>query len=300
MRPLARLRGAFGLAVALAALLAAPAAAWGGEGFDLVFHLAGTNGYRITVGGRDVTAFISTSQPSSPSSRSAAWSTYFARGRVSPTAIHATFGNLGSVAMRFHPSGRDTHSRPQRGCRGPDRYTIRFGVFVGSVRFRGEDGYTSVEVHRVKGRVVTPPSLDCSGLPLEARRRQGARAAAERPSAKLTRLDAAWRSGLTATYFSAATNQGKARFLAATEQSEGSLAVYRAAFALASPLTFASDDALSFASVTPPAPFSGTGSLQRSPDGTKVWTGSLAVSFPGAPNVPLTGPQFLTRLSRQW
>ena len=112
-------------------------------------------------------------------------------------------------------------------------------------------------------------------------------------------MSADWRAGLAATFFSARVDPaGKAHFDAEIEQSEGRLAIYRGAFIPASPLTFASDGALSFASVSPPAPFSGTGLLQRNPTGRRDWTGSLAVSFPGMPNFPLTGPQFRTSLAR--
>jgi hypothetical protein len=92
---------------------------------------------------------------------------------VSPTSVEADFGEVGSVAMRFRPSGRMTHSRRHRGCVGPDRYTIRFGVFTGSIRFRGEGGYTSADVHRVKGRQVTPRLLACRDVFREGLGREG-------------------------------------------------------------------------------------------------------------------------------
>lgn len=299
MKSPARLQYTLGMTLALAALLAAPTAALGKEGGDLVFHLTGSNGYRIVVDGQGATAYISATRPSPSSRRRVAWSTYVARRKTSATAIRASFGDLGSVSMRFHPSGKVTYSKPHRDCRGPDRRTIRFGVFVGSVRFRGEGGYTSASAHRVKGKVITPPSLNCSGPSVEAGHRKGPRSNAGQGNARTT-LNAGWRLGLTATYFTAAVKQGKVRFLAATEQSEGSFAVYRVVSELASPLTFAFDDALSFAAVTPPPPFNGTGSLQRDADGIRNWTGSLAVSFPGDENVPLSGPQFKTRLTRSW
>ncbi len=112
-------------------------------------------------------------------------------------------------------------------------------------------------------------------------------------------MRADWRRGLSAVSFAAIADR-RSRFFASASQSEGQLAVYRFAFALASPLAFAANDALSLAGVSPPAPFSGSGTLQRDSGGAKSWAGSLAVSFPGAPEVPLTGPQFKTQLSRGW
>ena len=56
--------------------------------------------------------------------------------------------------------------------------------------------------------------------------------------------------------------------------------------------TFVSDDALTSATLRPPAPFHGKGTYSAGPDGTKAWTGPLSVAFPGAPRFPLTGTQF--------
>ncbi|HEY6551192.1 MAG TPA: hypothetical protein VIY71_08350 [Solirubrobacterales bacterium] len=292
------LRGALGLALTVAVLLSAPAAALAGGGFDLGFQFTSSNGYKITVSGYDATAAITVAKPD-PSHGRQAWSTYVARGKVTPTAIHAGFGSLGRVDMDFRPSGGITHGRRHRHCIGPDRYTIRPGAFVGSVRFRGEDGYASAKVHRVKGKVVTPRFLRCLDSFFEQFERGGQKGGpAERP--KVTRLTAFLRSGLTAMFFSASERGGKAGYLAEMEQTVGSLGVFRGAFVRALPTTFAANSALSFAGVTPPAPFSGSGSFQRDPTGVKNWTGSLAVSFPGAPNVPLIDSRFHTQLTRSW
>jgi hypothetical protein len=298
MRVPARCRRALGVALGLLAFCSVPATASAKAGFDLTFEFAASNSYQITVGGYDATAFIKASK-SGGSPHGAAWSTYIARGKVSPTAIHADFGDLGSAAMRFRPSGKVTYSRRHRGCLGPDRYTIRSGVFTGSVRFHGEGGYTSAEVHRVKGKVTTPRLLICRDTFFD-QFRQESRTHAAVKKAKLTRLDAYERSGLTSTLFDAAARHGKAGFLAETEQSVGPLGIFRGVFVHGSPATFAFDDALSLAGVTPPAPFSGSGSFQRGPTGAKSWTGSLAVSFPGAPDVPLIDSRFKTQLTRGW
>jgi hypothetical protein len=293
-------RRALGAALALAVLLAAPASAWGRNGLDLSFQLPGTHGYRLAVGGKGATAFISAGQPGATLRSGKAWSTYIARGRVSPTAIRASFGELGKVAMRFRPSGRVIHSKPRRHCRGANRYTIRLGVFVGSVRFRGEGDYTSARAHRVKGKVVTPPSLHCANLPVGTGHRDDARTTPRHRRLPRTTLFAHWRSGVAAMYFVAVADRAKTRYLAAIQRTEGALAIYRTAFRVAPPSTFASDSALSFATVNPLAPFSGSGSLRRGSDGSRIWSGSLAVSFPGEPDVPLTGTPFKTQLARSW
>jgi hypothetical protein len=280
-----------------AVLLAAPGSAMAGGGFDLKFQFTARDGYRIAVGGYDATAVISATRPGGSNDR--AWSTYVARGKVSPSAIKADFGALGSVDMRFRPSGGIVYGKRHRHCTGPNRYTIQPGVFVGSVRFRGEGGYTSAKVHRVKGKVVTPRILRCLDSFFEQLERSGQGKPAEE-KAKVTRLSAFARSGLTAILFGAEERGGKAGYLAEIEQTVGSLGVFRGVFVRASPATFAADNALSSAAVTPPPPFSGSASFQRGPTGVKSWIGSLAASFPGAPNVSLVDPRFHVQLSRSW
>lgn len=298
MRGPTRLRSVLGLALTLAILLAAPATALAGGGYDLSFQLGAGDGYRITVGGYDATAAVTVAKPD-PSHGRYAWSTYVARGKVSPTAIHAGFGALGRVDMRFHQSGPVTYGRRHHHCVGADRYKIRRGVFVGSVRFRGEGGYVSAKVHRVKGKVLTPRFLTCFDSLFEELEGGGGRHGVKsRP--KVTRLYSFLRSGLTAMFLSAAERGGKARFVAEMEQTVGSLGVIRGVLVRASPATFAASSTLSSAGITPPPPFSGSGVFQRGPTGKKSLAGSLAVSFLGAPNVPLTDPRFKTQLTRSW
>jgi hypothetical protein len=299
MRMRAQLFGILGVALMLSALVASPTSAWG-EGVP-EFRLPADNGYAIVVGGRGPTAFLIAIRPSRPPRPTGASSTYIAHGTVSSTAIKARFGSLGRVDVGFRPSGKVTRSKPIRRCQGANRTITSYGVFVGEVRFRGEGGYTEVNVHRVKGKVVSRPSLRCQIAAVLAGHGGDRGEGAKRKEAKTTSLVAEMRSGVTATAFKATTTRaGTTRFVAATERTEGKLGLYRVAFTKASPLTFAFDSALSFGSVTPPAPFSGTASLQRNVDGTKSWTGPLAVSFPGEPDVPLTGPEFKAQLARSW
>ena len=290
------LRGAIGAVLVFVALLVVPASAVAGGRSDLKLQFAGSDGYKFSLGGYGATAVINASKSGRSGGR--AWSTYVARGKITASAIHASFGALGRVAMRFHPSGGVTYGKRHRRCVGPDRYTIQPGVFVGSVRFRGEGGYTAANVHRVKGKIVTPRRLRCLDTFLEEFRHTGQKPAKKK--AKVTRLSAFMRSGLTAVLFGVGERGGKTGYLAEIEQTVGSVGVFRGVFVKASPATFSFDSALSFAGVTPPAPFNGSASFQRTPTGAKSWTGSLAVSFPGAGNVPLTDPRFKAQLTRSW
>lgn len=300
MRPALRFRLAAGLVLSATALAAWPATAAAEGGQQLLLLAPGSNGYSIGISAEGATAFLDVSRPL-PAGRAGTSSIYIARAKLSATRMRATFGELGAVSVRFRPSGKVKRSRAERGCSGPDHFTIRFGVFVGRLDFDGEGGYTAAHLDRAKGRVISPLSLNCDGPVFPTPQPRGSRSGeAHRPS-KLTALRAGWRLGLSATSFTALDSRsGHARFFASSSQSQGALAIYRFAFALASPLTFAVDDALSLAGVTPPPPFSGSASFQRDVSGIKSWTGSLAVSFPGAPTVPLTGSQFKTQLTRSW
>ncbi len=274
------------------------------------FSFPASKGYEIVVEGAESTVFLSVFRPGATSSRAAsgvthgpssfgaAITTYIARGEVSATGLRAGFADLGRVAVHFHPSRR---AAPPRGCRGAGRSLVP-GVFRGEIDFEGEGGYTTAHIHRARGIVRLLGASRCSGPATRSPRRSRSSHPVSNPRrTKITSFAAGWKSALGATLFSAATDGTQtARYLAATEQSAGQIAVYRLALAFAPSRTFTFDSALSSASLTPPAPFSGTGSFQQGVAGTRSWTGPLAVSFPGAEDTPLTGPQFTTQLTTSW
>jgi hypothetical protein len=105
---------------------------------------------------------------------------------------------------------------------------------------------------------------------------------------------------LSRTLFWAQLRGARTRFLALDERSEGRIGVIRMVIANGPQSAFSFDDPLASAAVAPPAPFSGKGAFQHGPGSEKSWTGSLAVSFLGAPGVPLTGLPFRTQLLQGW
>lgn len=228
--------------------------------------------------------------------RSGAITAYVARGTVTPTRVEASFGELGRVAVRFRPSGRIATSQPRRHCRGADHFTSRLGVFVGNVRFRGENHYVSVRAHRAKGRIRTPLQLHCA-FRFRPPPRRAARPVRELPTFAPTILGAGHRQALSATELFALQFGKRTLFLAVTEQSRGSMAEVRYALAVAPDKTFTFNEELNHAVLKPPAPFHGEGIYGAAPDGTTSWSGPLSVSFPGAPRLPLTGSDFEAKLS---
>jgi len=296
---LPRQAGALAAVLLTALSLALPGAAQAGQPPAMKLSLHAAGGYQVTVTGFDQTVGLSVARRR-PSQHSGATTTYIARGEVGPDAIQAEFGGLGSLSMRFRPSGQVRYGKRGRECAGPDRTVTRFGRFVGVLRFRGEDGYVSVHAHQAKGESRSPYTLQCADSGDGRQDREAVHGEAAEHG-KRTTLRAGFRLGLRDLDLEASSSgAGQARYIATSEQSEGQIAIYRDAFVQASPLTFATDSALSFASVSPPAPFSGTGTLRRAANGARIWDGSLAVSFLGAPGVPLVGPEFRTALSRSW
>jgi hypothetical protein len=255
--------------------------------------------------------------------------TYLAHGKATPNSIQASFGDRGRIELRFRPSGRELHASRHAGCRRPSRSVVaKFGLFVGELRFRGEGGYTSAETHRVRGGTVDlaalvacRPGANLPGLgglstspqPSPGPVAQGpvprwdlagpsGPAVPTHPShgPKRTTLLASLKLPLSRTVFGArVTGKGSTRFIAAEELTEGRIGILRFAGA-SSPSAFSFDGALANAAVAPPTPFSGKGVFHQGIEGAESWTGSLAVSFLGAPRVPLTGSSFRTRLTQSW
>jgi hypothetical protein len=262
--------------------------------------------------------------------RRALSTTYLAHGRATPTSIEASFGGRGRIALRFRPAGRGLRATRKAGCKRVGGFPIaRRGVFVGELRFRGEDGYTSARVHRVRGGSFNlaallacllgsgPPGrnalLPSATLPTDLRPFEiGARRFGAAPTTpgvrthpsrrpKRTVLVSADKLPLSRTVFAALKrDSGRAHFLAFDAGSEGSIGIARIALTSAPGSAFTSDESLSKAAVAPPAPFAGTAAFDHGPGDAKSWSGSLGVSFLGKPRVPLTGSPFETLLVKSW
>jgi hypothetical protein len=267
------------------------------------------DGYTITVVGFGQTVALSVSRDHGHQDRRgvkrSSTTTYLAHGKVTPTSIQASFADRGRIAVRFRPAPRPLRAGRNAGCkRSSDGLLGRLGVFVGELRFRGENGYTSAEVHRVHGGTVDFRALIACLL---GKARPGRRAllsgVSTHPShrPKRTTLIADRKTPLSRTVFGAQLRgEGRVRFIALEESSEGSLGMIRIVTASGAPAAFAFDDHLSGATVAPPAPFSGSGAFQHGAGSEKSWAGPLAVSFLGAPGTPLTGSPFKTQLVQSW
>lgn len=263
----------------------------------LTFSLRNSDGYEVTVTGAGPTVGITVRRPKHHDE-----TVYLVHGKVTKTAIRASFPGLGRVAVNYRAAQPtpDTRVRCQSVLHGIH------GSFRGKIEFRGENGYTSLHAHRAKGALIDLGLLrHCSGGISHGGKSSDALIKAllgiGGPRAKTTHVLAEWKQPLGGVFFEA-TQVGRdhTEFFAIEQHTSGRLAVMHIARAHGSAKMLASDPRLSFASVSPPAPFSGTGDLRHDPDGHKRWSGTLTASFPGAPHVPLTGPEFKTVLARSW
>lgn len=234
-----------------------------------------------------------------PVSRGRAITAYVTRGTVTSRRIEASFGTLGDVELRFRPARHAGRHHTGRHCQKRHRFARR-GVFVGHLRFTGEDHYVAIRAHRAKGWTRQSAQVRCHRHhhrgPRIARRRAVDRPAGGSPAPSYAALTAEWRHVVTSTGLLAVRVGAGTLALALAEESLGRMAKVHYAVSITNSAALVHDDALTSAKVRPPAPFSGKGLYRAAPDGTRTWSGSLTVDFPGAPRVPLTGSQFETRL----
>lgn len=259
------------------------------------FDLEASNGY---------TAFFEFSRQEAsvaaiavPSPLSVVSAAYISKGRFKEDRIRARFGNRGRVAVEFRPSGRATYRRPPRRCEGEPKVT-QPGVFVGTIRFRGEAGYTELERARARGEMRTLTRWEC-------RRGRRARGAGLDPEAERFTVLEAGAGGYPVASFSAIASRpkgrsGETRFVASRlEGRPTSMVVIRRVFAHGEDESFRFDEALSTATAAPPPPFEGSAAFTRDAGGEGgSWLGSLTVDFPGAADVPLAGEDSRAQLFR--
>lgn len=221
--------------------------------------------------------------------------TYVVRGTARGGRIEASFGELGSISMRFRPAAGAAGTIRAKRCFAGRRHRLRQGVFVGRFRFRGEGGYVTVDARRVSG--IVRDDTPCHGGKGAARAR-GAAARASGGTGRTERtqewsyLRSSWReAGSAVSFVALELDPGEDLYTVDTISGDGRMAILRSA--LAGPTAgFTLSDALSSAKVHPPRPFHGSGRFRENANGRQSWTGALAVNFPGYPDFPLTAPPY--------
>jgi hypothetical protein len=286
------------LACATTVLLPMPAAASAKPGYVVTpgdhrveLDLKGSHGYGIGIVGRRRGFELS-------ASKGAMTVVYLLRHNHSRgDRLEARLPGVGRVSLRFQPLGpahREPGFFPQ--CSGGE--TVKQpGYFRGTIRFRGERGYTAVQATRPRGQIVTTAREVCKRSIFDHAKRT--------PEGHRTQLFAYSRSRGRVVWFSAGILRdplSTATFFSgsATERRAG-MVVFREAVVLGAEGEFVTGDASDLpptATVTPPAPFRGSAAFQRMPEGENAWSGPLSVDLPGAGRVALAGPDFSASLCR--
>jgi hypothetical protein len=275
------------LVCALAALLALPAgaiaAAGKGAGLQLSsFKLQGTNDYELEVFAvreGDFPATVGVIAQQGPLQANYDVRAEFGAG------IRATFGSLGQVDVSFERRRKHVE-RPEPGC----TWITERGVFRGSFRFVGEGAYTSAEAVDPRGEVIRLPNGFCGFEDFRPARLR-------LPGLHQTVLAAQSEAGNGTVSFTAARwNVDKlVSFNATLRERVGQMKIERSAQAQGGERTFSSTKG-SRATVRPPWPFRGSARFRDPGKNPPRWTGSLSVSFPGAPNIALAGKGFKAKL----
>ncbi len=215
-------------------------------------------------------------------------------GPVSGGRVSARLGKRGTVDLRFVPVGKPRFFKPPSWCEGPP-YRWQLGHLIGHLAFHGERDYTHARGHRLYAARETLPSLRC----------RYASGPEYHPDDEARAWVGAWSYQRRALHFGAALFHRDARprgrrveFRASISDGAGRVRIDREV-AVAAP-----EDMISFprgplsesATVSPPAPFSGTATFTRTRESSFTWTGDLAVKFPGIDPVRLAGPRFGAQL----
>ena len=280
-------------AIALTAVLVgglavtASASAQRSELIASIDHLSGSHGYRIWIDADRVLRSHKRGRVTVGVTKGNASSLYYTHGVVTKKHLRANLGSFGRISLRFHPhsrrraAGHDTKRADPIARKTQVRLCVvgfeeQPGTYQGTISFQGEDGYTQLETRSAKG-FIGVGKVSCSRG--NTRREHGTVLGAKSGSlefeaANLDDLPRPW-------------------YVASEKTLQGDVHVFRSAGYQASADAFTFEPGLSSAHVAPPrAPFSGSADF-ASPN---LWTGSLSVDFPGAPDVPLTGPGFKVTL----
>lgn len=267
--------------VALACVVPAGAAEPSPEPVSYGLRLAGTHGYTLTISARSESA-DGRGSVTVGASRRGAIAFYTAEGTVTTGAIHASLGALGRIDVRVEASGREKRVQVHQ-C-GTYHEDFEPGVAVGSIRFRGEDAFTTATARRAP---LVPgfffPGF-CSGG-------YGESIESGNPGARLKGVSYA---GGRILKFQVNENRPGAEVLYSASLSErrGGIRIFRELRGTTGPGSFRFDRQLRTAKLAPPAPFAGSASTRRSPDAVSpLFRGDLTLDFPGHADYPLAGPR---------
>jgi hypothetical protein len=273
------------LGLACAGLVAGPASAAvplpAEEGPPLGFTLQGTHGYVIS-GSAYVDPITGRQGIGITVSRGKGSVSYSASAKVTPDSIRADLGSLGRVDLVLHPSGQKK-TVDLRCLHHKEAYEA--GTFEGIVEFDGERGFTRARATRVAGRPF--PAL--SARTFCRRHGSGESRGANEPGARLAGVSYAHGRALK---FQVNKNRpgGVTLFSATLNERHDGIRIFRELAGVAPAGAFRYGENVRTATLTPPAPFTGSATLTRTPNSLSPHlNGDLTLAFPGR-SVRLAGP----------
>jgi hypothetical protein len=264
------------------------------------FDLRASNGFRAEFEGFEDRVVLTVRRARrTAGSRSGQYVIYQAAGELTARSVAVSFGRLGQISFRVAPTKTLDKTLPEPGCTG-EPWTEKEGFFVGEAVLHGERGYTTIDVHRVKGEVSTSSEWDCpdeSG-PIEID--PGPLGREGREKVGVLRADDGGRRGFLA--LGGGENGHEHALFSAwlRERSEGMMIGRGAEAVTARPGSFVYDHRAGTAAARPPAPFSGHARFVRHGDAKQPgsWRGTLRVGLLGHDPIRLAGAGFEATLNR--
>lgn len=258
----------------------------------LGFVVHGSNGYKIEVTrlGKRIEVWVSRA--------GGGLVTYEVPARARRGVIKANLGTLGWIDLRFDAKSLKSYP-PLRRCRGKSTQE-ELGTFRGTMRFRGEGGYTRFSAKRIQGWVSHGFRQVCKlrdepPLP-DPREPAGEDDGAEPDVTVLGAAMSGRHRSVSVRFTSLASLLVGAK--AEVHEQRGRIAIERSLVVLAgqNALHLGPASESPTATLKLPPPFAGSGTYGTSAEGTPTWSGSLRVRLPGADVVALTGPGFVAAL----
>ncbi|HEX2391512.1 MAG TPA: hypothetical protein VHI77_01200 [Solirubrobacterales bacterium] len=303
------------MVVALLALLAPSAATAHPKALRLTdltawMRLPGSHGYRIEIEAFTDTVYLTVH------ARDGAEAEYSVKGNVSPHMVKANFGSFGLISVSFD-GGRVKHRFKRTRC-GPQSEMFQRGTFKGTIRFQGEEGFTSVSAHSARGSVEQSVETVCLSPERQRRERGDAHAGRRRPRGAMSPSAAASVASRTTVlgaseaeadrgvgfFYEASADErhgevsdhGDAVLNAQVVERRGRIEIERrqifegpAGSLIVRPPSDGSQAAL----LTLASPFAGSAEYsKRQGADAASWIGDLRVALPGEPEVSLAGPGF--------
>ena len=258
------------------------------------FRLQGSNGYKLEVNSHGMTVDVTATGRGTGGS-----ATYIVRRhKHGERGFEAKLPGVGRIAVEFRPRGKATRIPLLRGCTG--RPGLREdGVFVGTINFHGERGYTEVTRARAHGTVRRTFPQTCR---VDEKEGNGG----GRFDEKLTGADLVAVSPKGGLLFSASLLEfgdgsefpPMLKYWAGQFSFGHGMQVIRFVFGSGPLKSFSAEHTgrTAAASAEPAAPFTGSADFAIAPDGAPTWTGNLSVSFPGTGPMRLAGKRFKAQL----